>query len=253
MQCVNTLCSRPDGVELDQSEMNMSSRSKDALSRIEVWLRLAGILLVVCYLGARSYSIVFSRIGLWQLQTSQATATQPVNQRETVPAHMQVDFSLWSPKRIAAFRESVSRKLEPPIAVLRIPRLRLIAPVFEGTDDLTLNRGLGRIAGTGHPGEGNLGVAGHRDGFFRPLKEIEVGDTIEIATPSENDTYSVERTEIVTPDELAVLGPRTTAALTLVTCYPFYFVGDAPSRFIVEARLRTRNAKPSQVSPAAYR
>jgi sortase A len=225
------------------------------LTRIERVFRFAGIVLLIFYLGARSYSIVFSRIGLWQFQAAQTASVQAsATFSNTTQGETLVDFSLWSPKRIQAFRQSLALKLDPPIAVLRIPRLQLTAPVFDGTDDLTLNRGLGRIPGTGQPGEGNLAVAGHRDGFFRGLKDIGLSDTIEIVTPTETDTYLVEQTEIVTPDELSVLGPRPTAVLTLVTCYPFYFVGDAPRRFIVEARLKERNVqKQTAVLPTTYR
>lgn len=231
------------------------SRTRNWPTRIESAFRLAGIVLIVFYLGARSYSVVFSRIALWQFQAAHSASAQPsVTLASSALAKTRIDFTLWSSKRIEAFRQSIALKLDPPIAVLVIPRLQLTAPVFEGTDDLTLNRGLGRIPGTGQPGQGNFGVAGHRDGFFRSLKDIGLNDTIEIVTPTETNTYLVERTEIVTPDEVSVLGPRPTAALTLVTCYPFYFLGEAPRRFIVEARLQERNTREQPaVPPPAYR
>jgi sortase A len=158
-----------------------------------------------------------------------------------------VDFSDWSAVRVKAYREALAVRSPAAIAVLTISRLRLQAPIFEGTDDLTLNRGLGRIAGTSQPGEdGNLGVAGHRDGFFRPLKDIRVGDTIDVAATDGTATYAVKQIEIVNPEDVRVLLPGATPSLTLVTCYPFYFAGHAPKRYIVEAMLLRRSpaAKP---------
>ena len=108
--------------------------------------------------------------------------------------------------------------------------------MLPGTDDRTLDRGVGHIEGTAPPGaDGNLGIAGHRDGFFRGLKDIVVGDVIQLDTVHGTDTYRIERTWVVTPEEVSVLDPTPTQAITLVTCFPFYFVGSAPERFIVRA------------------
>lgn len=126
-----------------------------------------------------------------------------------------------------------------PLAVLRIPRLEMAVPVLEGTDEVTLNRGAGRIAGTAYPGEdGNIGIAGHRDGVFRPLKDIAPGDLVELVTTSGTVVYAVDRVRIARPSDVSALQPRTKPSLTLVTCYPFYFVGHAPERYVVEASLR---------------
>jgi sortase A len=123
-----------------------------------------------------------------------------------------------------------------PLAVLRIPKIRLEVAVLPGTDDRTLDRAVGYIDGTAAPGaDGNVGLAGHRDGFFRGLKDIAVGDVIEIETAGRKDLYRIERTWVVTPDDVSVLDPTPTRTLTLVTCYPFYFIGSAPLRFIVRA------------------
>ena len=146
------------------------------------------------------------------------------------------DFSLWSTQRVSAWRKAIKEPLPTPLAVLRIPKLRLEVAVLPGTDDATLDRGLGHIDDTALPGtDGNAGIAGHRDGFFRGLKDILPGDTIEIATLDRKETYRVERTWIVDPSDVSVLDPTPSASLTLVTCYPFYFVGSAPQRFIVRA------------------
>ena len=125
-----------------------------------------------------------------------------------------------------------------PLAVLEIPMIRLSVPVFEGTDPLTLNHGVGRIRGTGHPGDrGNIGIAGHRDRYFRRLKDLHSGDLILLRTRGGIDTYSADRFQVVSPREVQVLQSTAIPSVTLVTCYPFYFVGNAPKRFVVTAHL----------------
>jgi sortase A len=146
------------------------------------------------------------------------------------------DQSLWSPLRVGAWRQALSEPAPAPLAVLRIPKIRLEVAVLPGTDDRTLDRGVGHIQDTAQPGmDGNLGIAGHRDGFFRGLKDMTPGDLMELDTLQGTDVYRVERTWVVGPDEVSVLDPTSTPAITLVTCYPFYFVGSAPDRFIVRA------------------
>lgn len=147
-----------------------------------------------------------------------------------------VDQSLWSAGRIAKFRESLTLAFPPPLAVLRIPRIGLEVPVLEGIDDLTLNRAVGHVPGTAAPGEaGNVAIAGHRDGFFRGLKDLAVGDRLELEAGGERRLYAVDSLRIVDPGEVEVLAATSQPVLTLVTCYPFYFVGNAPQRYIVRA------------------
>lgn len=156
--------------------------------------------------------------------------------RQALGADETPDQSLWSTHRVAAWRTALTVPFPAPLAVLRIPRLRLEVAVLPGTDDRTLDRGLGHIEDTAAPGtNGNSGIAGHRDGFFRGLKDIMPGDTIEVDTHEGRGVYRVERTWIVDPEEVSVLDPTPMPALTLVTCYPFYFIGSAPQRFIVRA------------------
>jgi sortase A len=146
----------------------------------------------------------------------------------------QPDYNLWSAKRIGAYRDSLARQFTPAVAILRIPKLGVEVPVFDGTDEWVLNRGVGRIIGSTRVGEsGNIGIAGHRDGFFRVLKDIAVGELMTLISPSATTTYAVDQIEIVTPDDVSVLAPRAGPSVTLVTCYPFYHPGDAPQRFIV--------------------
>jgi sortase A len=159
------------------------------------------------------------------------------------------DFNLWASGRIKAYRESLEAPSSPLLAVLEIPRLELQAAVLEGTEEPALNRGLGHIEGTPAPGEsGNVGIAGHRDGIFRCLKDIAPGDRLWLTTMKDQREYIVSETQIVSPDEVSVLGPTARPAITLVTCFPFYFAGSAPQRFIVRAYEATKDA-PLGVTP----
>jgi sortase A len=120
---------------------------------------------------------------------------------------------------------------------LTIPRLQLTATVREGVSETTLGRALGHIPSTALPGHrGNVGVAGHRDTLFRGLREIRKNDVIQFETVRGTYTYHVESTQIVKPQDVSVLNAAQYPELTLVTCYPFYYVGSAPDRFIVKAR-----------------
>jgi sortase A len=123
------------------------------------------------------------------------------------------------------------------IGRIEIPRLLLSAVVVEGIDKTTLRRAVGHIPGTALPGEaGNVGLAGHRDTFFRPLKDLKIKDQIQFSTLKGNFHYEVESLRVVAPDNVGVLAPSGENVLTMVTCYPFYFVGPAPKRWIVRAR-----------------
>jgi sortase A len=125
-------------------------------------------------------------------------------------------FSLWSTERINAHRESLNLLQGDPMAVLAIDRLRIKAPVFAGTGELVLNRSVGWIPGTAKPGEpGNSGIAGHRDGSFRALKDASAGDAIEVRTRSALSVYRVDGFEIVVPENVSALRPRDVDSLTL--------------------------------------
>jgi sortase A len=177
-------------------------------------------------------------------------ASRGVTPRSIAPVDRAPDQSLWSPTRINAWRKVVNEPGSAPLGVLRIPKVRLEVAVLPGTDEPTLDRGIGHIDYTAQPGtDGNSGIAGHRDSFFRGLKDIALGDLIELDTQQGTDVYRVERTWIVSPDDVSVLDPTPTRALTLVTCYPFYYVGSAPQRFIVRAvRVSSKPVSSSQSS-----
>jgi sortase A len=136
-----------------------------------------------------------------------------------------------------------------PIGRLEIASAGVVGIVTPGTDDRTLRRAIGWIEGTALPGEpGNIGLAAHRDTFFRGLQHVQIGDDIALRTPGGVYRYAVDDTRIVRPDEVDILQSRTAAAaLTLITCYPFDYIGSAPLRFVVHARQTT--PAPHSVDP----
>jgi sortase A len=132
------------------------------------------------------------------------------------------------------------------VAKLTIPRLNAELYVVEGDGAGELRRGPGHLIGTAMPGgDGNCVIAGHRDTHFRVLKDVRAGDDIVLQTDRGQFLYRVRRTEVVTPDNTSALRPTSSAELNLITCYPFYYVGSAPRRFIVEAQLAGSVRRPS--------
>jgi len=132
------------------------------------------------------------------------------------------------------------------LARLDSPTLNLSTVVLEGSDDRTLRRGAGHIEDTPLPGQrGNVGIAGHRDTVFRALRSAKAGDAISLTTPDRIYQYRVTKTLIVKPEDVYVLDPTARPTLTLVTCYPFEFIGHAPKRFIVQAELVDERSRDS--------
>jgi sortase A len=147
-----------------------------------------------------------------------------------------VDMKLWSSIRVKAYKTALKKETPPTLAILRIPRLDLEVPVHDGTSDAVLDLAAGRIEQTALPGTpGNVGIAAHRDGFFRILKDIKEGDTLVLDTPVATEQYRVEWIRITVPTDVSVIDPTPGPAVTLVGCYPFYHIGPAPQRFIVRA------------------
>jgi len=123
------------------------------------------------------------------------------------------------------------------IGEMEVPRLGLKVMVVQGDSPSILQRAVGHLPGTALPGDaGNVALAGHRDTFFRPLKDILPGDGITLKTPEGNFQYRVESTAVVPPTDVRVIQASGGRILTLITCFPFYYVGSAPDRFIVRAR-----------------
>jgi sortase A len=142
-----------------------------------------------------------------------------------------------------------STTMDGLVGRIEIPRLRLSVVVAEGIGRITLRHAAGHIPGTALPGQpGNIGVAGHRDTFFRGLKDLKTQDEIQFSALGGDFRYLVESLSIVEPDDVGVLAPSSENELTLVTCYPFFYVGTAPKRFIVRARqVSPQTAAPSTV------
>lgn len=198
-------------------------------------LLIFGLAMLCVYLSGLAQRTLFSQAALQSFQSECQSSADHPRQMAVLSA---VDFTLWSPKRIRDYEDSLAMHFPRAIGILHIPKIHLEAPILEGADDFNLNEGVGRIQGTAAiAAAGNVGIAGHRDGFFRGLKDVVAGDQIQIVTHVDTRTYIVDRVMIVAPHDVSVLKPRDRPSLTLVTCYPFYFVGSAPQRYIVQASL----------------
>jgi LPXTG-site transpeptidase (sortase) family protein len=172
------------------------------------------------------YGIVTVRT--WQYQR---TAKANVEEMVAVDRPAEVTRSLPDVSKPLAVGEVIGR--------VDIPRLKLSAAVAEGDDDATLGTAVGHLPDTPLPWQrqGNVGLAAHRDGLFRRLEGIRIDDDIRIVTARGDYHYRVVKTHIVDPDDVWVLAPTAAPTVTLITCYPFAFVGNAPQRFIVQAEL----------------
>lgn len=210
---------------------------------------MARILAVLClgtYLGARADAEFGRAQGIAAFESGRLADAHAAASRIQDASTLKPDQSRWSASRIAAWRESLAGS-QAPLGLLRLPDVEVVAPVYTGTGELALNRGLGWIEGTAPPGEsGNVGIAGHRDGFFRALQDVARGDVVELVTPDSTLRYRIDSTVVVDPDAVHVLAPTDWSVLTLVTCYPFYYVGHAPRRYIVRARLDRGGPDPLQ-------
>ncbi len=199
------------------------------------WIERALLLVALVCLGAYAYAWADAKYTQYKEEKllEEALARQ---QARVTPAS--------ESDSLGAFQEA--RSPEPPrepgpqgslVGRIEIPRVGVSAIVLEGVDKKTLRRGVGRIPGTSVSGEdGNIGLAAHRDGFFRGLRDIRKNDIVTLKTVEGTYNYQVEWTEVVQPQDTHVLDETEGPAITLVTCYPFSYVGPAPQRFIVRAR-----------------
>ena len=212
---------------------------KRKLGWVEAGLYLGGVALLAVFFQIRTEGERQRAEGVEAFHTAVASEIVIANpsSEESIPSSvMAPNKELWAHKRVAEYEESLKVEAEPPLAVMTIDKLNIQVPVYNGADDFNLNRGVARIKGTAAVDTvGNLGIAGHRDGFFRGLKDIVLGDVIELQTTRGMVTYTVSSVVIVDPSDVSVLAPTLEPTITLVTCYPLYFVGHAPKRFIVKA------------------
>lgn len=204
----------------------MITRKHNGIRRIEAALWLFGLACLGFY--------GLSRMQSARAQTAAIAELQAQWQQQDLA---EPDRTLWSEQRIAAYEQSQSGADGlSPRALLNIPSVGIRVAVFDGTSDRVLDLGAGRVPGTAKYGAaGNVALAGHRDGFFRGLKDIAIGDDIRLRHGDGIVNYSVTEFFVVDSDALHVLEPTRETTLTLITCYPFYFVGHAPQRFIVRA------------------
>jgi sortase A len=161
----------------------------------------------------------------------------------------ELNREIQTPPPTAPAAAGVERQPAAPTGVigqLEIPRVHLSVIVMEGDDDATLKNAVGHLPDTPLPwSDGNSAFAGHRDTFFRPLKDVHAGDEIRVTGARGTQVYRVRETRIVDPSDVSVLAPTPQPALTLVTCYPFYYVGNAPRRYVVQADRVESNPAPN--------
>jgi sortase A len=181
--------------------------------------------------------------GLAGLIWSAALVADAVIAQRNARSTLQTAIPPQRPSPTPAFEETaVGTPREPAvhtgsaIAMLSIPRLQLSVAVLHGSDAQTLRRGPGHLENTAYPGEeGNVVIAGHRDSFFMPLRHVRVGDDVYLDTQRGRFHYQVESLRVVNARDLSVVAPTDGATLTLITCYPFWVLGNAPDRFVVRA------------------
>ena len=194
--------------------MNRTALTKRFLFAVERSCYLAGLLLLVATL---------SNALLRQAATAQALAELP-------------DMQMWSDSRRESYLEALEAKPGTAMATLQVPALALEVPVYANDSDLHLDLGSGVIQGMDYPHEkGHIGIAGHRDGYFRALKDLTIGDQLLLHTMNGLKTFVVEELKVIDPNEVDYLAATDEQRLTIVTCYPFYFVGEAPQRYLVRA------------------
>ncbi len=200
----------------------------EALKRIVKWAQRGLFACAVLFLGYFGFAVADA----WIFQRREnADLDRLLRNQRAVSEGTPRPESSTSPKGAPA---AVTDGL---IGRLVIPRLLLSAVVVEGIDKSTLRRVVGHIPGTALPGQpGNVGLAGHRDTLFRPLKDLRIKDEIQFSTLNGDFRYVVESLVVVDPNNVGVLAPSSENMLTLVTCYPFFYIGAAPKRFVVRAR-----------------
>jgi sortase A len=224
--------------------MSRENSSPRALAWIERALYAAAVLLLggwsAVTVETRVYGYLQERRLARMIEAHEAApAPLPPAQRRFVPAQPATAGPGATPAPEASSSPAPSPRPEAElVGRIEIPRLNLRAIIEEGIDSRTLRRAVGHLPGTPLPGEdGNVVLAGHRDTFFRVLKDVRADDIVRITTPLGRFEYVVEATAVVEPSRTDVLDATAEPSVTLVTCYPFYLVGEAPDRFVVRARL----------------
>jgi sortase A len=246
----------PQNENSNRHQRAVDRRSSRSWRNVWVWIErallIAGIALLAGYGAARLDGFLQSRHALEQFAHVVPASKEVISNADTDATAIEDTSSRGNETRSNPRGNDDLKSNGAALAVLRIPQIQLVVPVLDGADRLTLNHAVGRIAGTARPGEsGNIGIAGHRDSFFRGLEKVRVGEAIELQTLKGTDTYVIDQIKIVPPESVDVLQAGPKPSLTLVTCYPFHFLGSAPKRFIVQASL-TRHTEGAQPDRAAH-
>lgn len=193
--------------------MNLHSLVLRFAQRLFLWV---GIVTLAYAGGTAAYAGIYQQYQSWKFEQEAAAAM--VIKADIV-------------------EEAVDLREGDLVGKLEVPRIGISVMVLQGMEEDTLIAGAGHVPGTPLPGaEGNVAIAAHRDTFFRKLEGIAPGDSIQVATIRRTYEYIVDSTEVVDPEDTRPMESRARPELTLITCYPFYFVGAAPKRFIVHAR-----------------
>ena len=212
--------------------------------RVSIWLRRLEILLLVVAVGSLGWVV-------HQQVTASRDQADWAEQLENQLAAVEAPRSAARPADVPP-QTAKKRAAPPTLGRIEVPRLRLSVMTREGTDAATLRRAVGHVASTALPGQpGNAAFAGHRDTFFRKLRDVRKGDEIVFTTVQGRHRYVVDDIRVVNPNDVSVLEPTPRPVLTLVTCYPFNYIGSAPERFIVRAVLSSSPlATEAALSPA---
>jgi sortase A len=243
---------------LSQDEETARPRAKVLLAKrrglgaLEWFFLLFGLIAVDCYVWINTSALLYQAYQDWAFDETLRGLSPSIpgfiadEARWLVESnHAKVEAP---PENLPNLEQLPAEKTPAHSAIigrLEIPRLRLRVMVREGADERTLHRAVGHIPGTALPGrKGNIALAGHRDTFFRELRNIKENDAIDLQTENGTYRYTVESTEIVGPRDVGVLAAAGSPTLTLVTCYPFYYVGSAPKRFVVRATQVGANPSP---------
>ncbi len=213
-------------------------------AKIEWGFYVLGLVLILSFFYARAQSAIGSELALEALNTqtvsevSKDEVAKPSASNSIEHSTLPLGHTTWSQARVNDYKSIISTSNKKAVAQLIIEDIDLTAPIFESTDDEALNIGIGRVEGSGTiNGEGNLALAGHRDSFFRELGKLSKGSIIELKTiKGDVNYYRITNTFITNPKDVTVLADSEQSELTLITCYPFYFIGSAPQRYIVKAK-----------------
>jgi sortase A len=209
------------------------------VQRLFLWLGVASLVYAG---GTAAYAAVYQSYQSWKFEQARVRAIAPNLEREAATPKV---------SKAPIVEEAAGLREGDVVGKLDVLRIGISVMVLQGIETYTLIVGAGHVPGTPVPGDdGNVVISAHRDTFFRKLEGIMVGDSIQFATVRGTYQYVVDSTEIVDPEDTQVMESRGRSELTLITCYPFYFVGAAPKRFVVHARpMRSAPANQGDVAP----